>query len=388
MTAAGVIIAFAILGAVFVLVTVGQLHDEASFLQFYAAGKDAGFTLRQIRLLHRVARETNFANPSSLFWSKRSLDRCITAVYRGFYRDGLEDEPRNAAFLDQLFSYRKMIELNQPRVRFGIQSTRNLDVGQSLKIMVDGGGSFRSRIVENTRTHLAVSYPSSPAPPRGLTWRGKMIRVVLYRRDDAAYTFASRVNSDYLRRKPPILQVAHVELMEREQKRDSVRAPLTVPGRITPVQAPEDVDPLPTDTGGFRCRMVDISEDGAALIVGGRVKAGVHLRIETRIDGHPVIIAGTVCSAAYNEKKHFTVLHIAGEVTDLVTKNRVRAYVFGFDRAQTQQRPDRLSATVRCEHSSAEPAPKQAPEESVAEEPVSEEPSRVAMSRGDAETVA
>ncbi len=328
----------AVVAAIAVLIAAAAVAARAGGLgvyslpEFYAAGKDAGFALRDIRLLHRVAREAGLANPSSLFWSQRSLDRCIEAVYARWYAEGLEDLPRNAAFLDDLFRYRKTIELSHPRVRFGIQSSRSLDLGQPLKIVIDRAGAFRSRIVENTRTHLAIAYPTGKPLPRGFSWRGKQIRVVLWRRDDAAYTFETTVSSDYLDRAAPVLQIAHVDRMERRQKRASVRAPLSAPGRVTPVRAPEEVDPTPVGAGGYRCRMVDISEDGAALYVGGRAKAGINLRIETAIDEHPVVLAGTVRTASYDRSRHLTLLHIQAEVTDLVMKNRIRAYVFGIAR--------------------------------------------------------
>ncbi len=316
------------------VILVVQARSGAGFSlpEFYAAGKDAGFSLRQIRLLHRVARETRLLNPSSLFWSQRSLDRCIETIYMRFYRDGLEDVPENAAFLDQLFAYRKTVALNQPHVRFGVQSSRNLDVGQPLTIVIEGGGTFRSRIVENTRTHLSIAYPAGKALPRGFTWRGKTVRVVLRRRDDAAYTFSSKITGDYLNRSRPVLYIEHAERMEREQKRRSVRGPLNAPGRVLPVRAPEDVDFTPTGAGGYRCRIVDISEDGAALKVGGRAKAGIYLRVETQIDEHPVVLSGTVRKATYDEKRHLTLLNLQAEVADIVMKNRIRAYVFGIGR--------------------------------------------------------
>jgi len=339
-----------------------------SLPEFYAAGKDAGFALRDIRLLHRVAREAGLTNPTSLFWSQRSLDRCIETVYQRWYAEGLEDAPRNAAFLDDLFQYRKMIELSHPRVRFGIQSSRSLDVGQPLKIVIDRGGAFRSRIVENTRTHLAIAYPTGKSLPRGFSWRGKQIRVVLWRRDDAAYTFETKVSSDYLDRAAPVLQIAHVDRMERRQKRASVRAPLSAPGRVTPVRAPEEVDPTPVGAGGYRCRMVDISEDGAALFVGGRAKAGINLRIETTIDEHPVVLAGTVRTASYDRTRHVTLLHIQAEVADLVMKNRIRAYVFGIGRPGFSSSPPG-STGGSAGGSGAEAGGAQNPEPSASETP-------------------
>ncbi len=345
--AAIVVLAFMLVGVI--LVVQARSGVGFSLPEFYAAGKDAGFSLRQIRLLHRVARETRLLNPSSLFWSQRSLDRCIEKIYMRFYRDGLEDVPGNAAFLDQLFAYRKTVALNQPHVRFGIQSSRNLDVGQPLTIVIERGGTFRSRITENTRTHLSIAYPAGKVLPRGFSWRGKGVRVVLRRRGDAAYTFTSKITGNYLNRPRPVLYIEHAERMEREQKRRSVRGPLNAPGRVLPVRAPEDVDFTPTGAGGYRCRMVDISEDGAALKVGGRAKAGIHLRVETQIDEHPVVLSGTVRKATYDEKRHLTLLHLQAEVADIVMKNRIRAYVFGIGRPDASSLQRGTADAVRTE---------------------------------------
>ncbi|MDR3248765.1 MAG: PilZ domain-containing protein, partial [Treponema sp.] len=53
---------------------------QGSWIQFFAKGSDAGFSLKEIELLRKLATKCNLEDPASLFWSQNQLDLCIRAM--------------------------------------------------------------------------------------------------------------------------------------------------------------------------------------------------------------------------------------------------------------------------------------------------------------------
>lgn len=299
------------------------------WVQFYVRGKEHGFKFRELNLLRRVAVENRLKNPTSLFWSERTLDRCIRGTIISLRANDKIDDEASIHFLNKLFDFRKRVEFSLPKYRLGIQSTRSIDAQQPIKITFPGGGVYTSKVVENMRKYLAVAYPRGKPLPFGVSWQGQRISVYFWRVDDAGYYFESRVIGDYMDRNYPILHIAHSDQLVRTQKRGSVRAQLDTGGRVFPLRSIQQADETPESTGGFRCKMVDISEDGAALVVGGRVKPGLPVKIQTEIDGEEIIMSGVIKGVNYRQNKNISVLHVQAAPPSPQMKNRILSYVYG-----------------------------------------------------------
>ena len=52
------------------------------WLKFYISGKDSGFSFREIGLLWTVSEAAELKNPSSLFWSLQTFDKCTAAILK------------------------------------------------------------------------------------------------------------------------------------------------------------------------------------------------------------------------------------------------------------------------------------------------------------------
>jgi c-di-GMP-binding flagellar brake protein YcgR len=299
------------------------------WVQFYVRGKEHGFKFRELNLLRRVAVENRLKNPTSLFWSERTLDRCIRGTIISFRANDKSDDEASIHFLNKLFDFRKRVEFNLPKYRLGIQSSRSMDAQQPIKITFPGGGAYTSKIVENMRKYLAVAYPRGKPLPFGVSWQGQKISVYFWRPDDAGYYFESRVIGDYMDRNYPILHITHSDQLVRTQKRSSVRAQIDTAGQIFPLRSIQQADEAYETTGGFRCKMVDISEDGAAVIVGGRAKPGLPVKIQTEMDEEQVVISGVIKGVNYRQNKNVSVLHIEAVPPGPQMKNKILTYVYG-----------------------------------------------------------
>jgi len=308
------------------------------WLQFYVKGKESGFRLREINLLRHVAVEHNLRNPTSLFWSEKTLDRCIRGTIIRFRSKNQENDPAAVTFLNKLFEFRKRVEFNLPKWRLGITSSRSIAAQQPLKITYPGGGVFHAKVVENNRKHLAISYPTGKPLPPGFSWEKQKVIVYFWRPQDAGYQFETRVLGDYLTQKFPILHLAHSESLVRAQKRGSIRAELGSNGTIYQLRSVEEGSEEWENTGGFRCRLVDISEDGAAVMVGGRAKPGIAVKLQTEVLDKPVVVTGVVRGVTFKENKNISVLHIQSVAPSPATRNTILTFVYGIFK-EPEKRP-------------------------------------------------
>jgi c-di-GMP-binding flagellar brake protein YcgR len=316
----------AVVGAVVVLRRLGG--GSFPWIQFYTKGKESGFTIHEINLLRKVAVENRLENPTSLFWSIKQLDRSIKGMVIKFRSEGSEDSDTSVGFLSKLFDFRRRVELNLPKYTIGLKTSRKMATGQRVKITLPGVGTYGAAVVENLRKHLALSYPEGPKLPQGFSWKGQKINIYFWRLDDAGYVFESKVIDDFYDQKYPIIHISHSDNLVRSQKRRSVRVETNKPAVLYPLksteQASEEVETMP----GLKCRLLDVSEDGAAILVGGRAKVGLTLKVQFSIDGGPLVMSGVVKGVNFNQKKNQSILHVQAIPLKPKTRNRVLSYVY------------------------------------------------------------
>ena len=298
------------------------------WLQFYLKGRESGFEFREINLLRRVAVESKLENPTSLFWSMKQLDRSIKGIILHYRARSQEQDPEYNRLLQKLFELRKRVEFELPKYKVGIKSTRKLSPKQSLRIMLPGLGPFTSVIVENLNRYLAVSYPQGPKLPDGFSWKNQKIGVYFWRAEDAGYYFQTKVLEDYLDRKYPILHVLQSDNLVRTQKRNSVRVETDLQAELFPMKSIELANEEVEQARGLRCRIVDISEGGCAVLIGGKAKVGLPLKLQFSIGDATMAMNGVVKGINYDEKKSRSVLHVQAVPPSASMRNRLLTYVY------------------------------------------------------------
>jgi c-di-GMP-binding flagellar brake protein YcgR len=298
------------------------------WIHFYAKGKEAGFSFNEVNLLRKVAVEGKLTNPTSLFWSIKQLDRSIKGAIIRFKSEGVLDELNNMIFLSKLFDFRKTVELKLPKYTIGLKTTRKITKMQYLKISIPGLGLYVSQVVENQRRYVAITYPEGPKLPQGYEFKGEKLNIYFWRKDDAGYVFESRVLEDHMDRKVPILYISHSDSIIRSQKRNSVRVDVNNPAELYPLrvigQATDDLE----GKRGIRCRLQDISEDGAALLIGGRGKVGMNVKIQFKLSDTKLVMCGVVKGVSFQQNKNTSIIHIQAVPLANRIKNRILAYVY------------------------------------------------------------
>ncbi len=298
------------------------------WIHFYTKGKEAGFSFSEVNLLRKVAVEGRLNNPTSLFWSIKQLDRSIRGSMIRFKSEGVLDEVGNMEFLSKLFDFRKNVEMKLPKYMIGLTTTRKITRMQFLKITLPGLGTYMSQVVENQRRYIAITYPEGPKLPPGFEFKGGELNIYFWRKDDAGYVFKSRVLEDHMDHKVPILYISHSNSIIRSQKRNSIRVDINIPAHLYPLRtighATEDLE----EKRGIRCRLQDLSEDGAALLIGGHGKVGMNVKVQFKLSDTNLVMCGVVKGVSFHQNKNTSIIHIQAIPLSNRTKNRILAYVY------------------------------------------------------------
>jgi c-di-GMP-binding flagellar brake protein YcgR len=298
------------------------------WLQFYLRGRESGFAFREINLIRRVAVEARLEDPTALFWSVKQLDRAVKAFIIKYRSRGEEDSPEYHLLLAKLFELRKKVEFDLPKYKLGVKSSRKLLKGQVLRITLPGAGPFASKLIENLVRYMAIEYPRGPRLPDGFSWKAQKIGVYLWRAEDAGYYFQTRVIDDYSDRKYPILHVAHTDNLARTQKRQDVRVETDLQAELFPLRSIAESNETPETGRGLRCRAVDLSEGGIAVLIGGKAKVGLPVKIQFALGDTAVVMSGVVKGLNYDQKKNRSLLHVQASQPSTTMANRILIYVF------------------------------------------------------------
>jgi c-di-GMP-binding flagellar brake protein YcgR len=175
---------------------------------------------------------------------------------------------------------------------------------------------------------MAISYPEGPKLPPDFTWKGQKLNVYFWRQDDAGYVFESKVIDDFYNQKYPILHISHSDSLVRSQKRRSIRAETDIPASIYPLKSIEGATEEPESRGGLRCKVRDISEDGAAVLIGGKAKVGMPLKIQFKLSKSTLVMPGVVKGVNHNQNKNQSILHVQSKPLSSSSKNRILMFVY------------------------------------------------------------
>jgi len=311
--------------AVFSLVLLARGRDRTPIFDFVGKFLSLGFSFVEGSKLREAAKAAGVKDLGLVFKSARDLDRVIAAI-------GGVEGPKSrevVRLLEKLYELRKRLEFEQPRYLMGIRTSRHLAQGQRLRVLLSGIGVFHATLIDNNPRFLVLSWPLGIKLPKGFVWKGKKLSVYFWRRDDAGYVFDSYVLDDLRIRDVPVIHVAHSESLLRTQKRKSVRTSTTIPAHLYLLQRIEGAFEKPEIRPGLRSRLVDLSEDGFALLIGGRAKEGLLVKTQFTLGTRQVVMSGTVRSVDFDRSTNRSTIHVEAVSPSSRTRNVLRSYVYG-----------------------------------------------------------
>lgn len=319
-----------ILGITFfsILIITRLYHFFENDIKFILRGLDQRFSFSEIIVLYKLAKQCDLEEPVTLFYSVPSLSKCITSIIEEAQDKGTQDTPQVQEFLSKLYKYRTRIELDADQKK-GLDSTRGLNKGQKLRIILPGKGLFESEILNNGR-ELIIKLPTQKGIIKlpGDGWVGQDINVYLWRKGDANYVFDSRVLSSSVFNGQSALFITQSEKLFRAQKRKSVRCECHVPAQMYIIREKiinfSTVETAP----GLRCILEDISEDGAMIRIGGKAVANISIKLQFELEGSFILMYGIIKAVEYNATINQSRIHFECTHVDPTMKNYILSFVY------------------------------------------------------------
>ena len=336
-----ILILVIVVSGVVVLVLSVTNKEKSGWLKFYSAGKEAGFSFKEIELLRKLASKSNLEDPSSLFWSQNQLDVCIRSLVRSMHLSGDADDQVNQDFLSKLYDFRKKIEMEKPRIKNGISNSRQISDGQNLRVLVAGSGVFKSQIVKNTSQYITISRPTSTKLPGTFSWPGLKISVYFWREDDAGYVFDTDVLDEVFSKGIASLKIGHSNTLFRTQKRKSIRVKLHKSAFLYLLAKEEEINKIEVNPG-LKCFLEDLSDTGCAVTIGGKAVAGLRIKIQFALNNTPIVMSGTVRSVEYKEDINRSLLHVEADPLPIEIRNQILGEVFGMLPEEEEDLPFRM----------------------------------------------
>jgi c-di-GMP-binding flagellar brake protein YcgR len=309
-----------------------------SWAEYYLKAKEAGMGLSEAKQLRDAAAIAGLSDPTNVLWSPRDMDKAIAVLGAALKRDGRDRSREGVLLMDKVYALRKGIEFEQPRFKYGIRSSRQIGAGQRLRVLVHGVGVFGSTVIDNNARFIVVSYPIGSRLPKDWVWKGKKVSIYFWRREDAGYVFDSYVIDDLRIRSVPVLQVSHSEALLRTQKRKSIRARSKIPAFLYLLKRIEGAYERPERVPGLRALVQDLSEDGAAVAIGGKARPGLQVKLQFGLEERSVVMSGTVRSVDFDADSNRSVLHVEAVTPSPRMRNAIRSFVYNI--REDDDRPD------------------------------------------------
>lgn len=318
-----------ILLSLVVLISIFRLvYHFKDDIKFFTTGFDSGFKLSEILMLWKLAKTSQLSEPCALYWSLPALEKGISTIITNAKDNGMEHSKKTQDFLARLYSYRTKLELS-PKNKKGLSSTKYIDVGQKIRVILKGRGVFSSEVINNSKD-LIISLPlqNNQITISGVDWVGMMMSVYLWRKDDAAYVFDTYVRENSMFNGKSVLCLSHTDNLLRTQKRRSVRCECHIYAQMYIIKS-ETADLKSMETQpGLKCLLEDISEDGALIRIGGKGVSNLQIKLQFTIGESFIVMSGFVRGVEFDQEKNQSKLHFECTCIDTPMKNAILSYVY------------------------------------------------------------
>jgi len=302
-------------------------EGSGNWIQFFAKGKEAGFSVKDMEQLRQLVSNNNIKEPVSIFTSRKQFEIIVRSMVNTVRLSGESGDPAIQGFLSKLFDYFKKIDMEAAEIKSRITTSRQIAEGQQLKVLVAGTGVFQSEVIKNTGNYLTISRPVNNKVTASFQWGAAKVSVYFWREDDAGYVFDTSVVDEVFSKGISSLKVSHNDSLFRTQKRKSMRIKFQKPAFLYLVNDADNPHRLET-SAGLRCMMEDISDTGCAFLVHGQVSVGLRLKVQFSINRVPICIPATVRSVDYHPETNVSVVHMEADPLPIGIRNQILCEVF------------------------------------------------------------
>jgi len=295
--------------------------------QFYQKGKEAGFNLKDLEQLKKLANDCNIRSSASIFKSHKLFVQIIRSMINSARMSGEINEPLVQDFLSRLFDHCKRLELETNETKNRITTSRQISEGQPLKVLVPGTGVYKSELVKNFGNYLTIARPVNSKLIASMQWTSLKISVYFWREDDAGYVFDTEVIDEVFSKGISSLKVEHNDSLFRTQKRKSLRIKFKKAAFL--YLADDAGNPhMLEKSAGLRCMLDDISDTGCAFRIKGMATVGLRLKVQFSLNRVPVCMPGTVRAVEYNQEANSSLVRMEADTLPIGVRNHILCEVF------------------------------------------------------------
>jgi hypothetical protein len=107
-----------------------------------------------------------------------------------------------------------------------------------------------------------------------------------------------------------------------------VRVRSKIPAYLYILKRIEGAYEKPERVPGLRAVVQDLSEDGAAVAIGGKGKPGLQVKLQFGLEERSVVMSGTVRSVDFDAEANRSVLHVQAITPSPRMRNAIRSFVY------------------------------------------------------------
>lgn len=309
---------------------------------FFARGKELGLSTKEIRILKKAADYLKLERPLTLLGSTEHLDCAISRISLILEKEGYSNI-EVVDLLDELYNFKKKIEITKRDRINAIESTREIDTKQQVKVVPGSSSSpFIGTIIENDTDYLLVDFSLDPNFPANSRFDGA-VNVYFWKQGDAGYYFETVIIDGSLNRK---WKIAHSNSLIRNQKRVDFRVDVDVPGYVYKLT---DISKRNNKKEGFTGTFVqlkNISDRGAALLINGRVSKGEALKLEFKLLKKHIVLNGILIETQYDSRLNCSLLRFKFIEPDIETLYSIRSFIYNINNEQDKIKEDNIVKSV------------------------------------------
>ena len=301
------------------------------WLQFYIRGKEERFRLHEISDLQRLVTRVRLRDPLSIYWSKTAVVTCIKSLSAQYRKSGVLEDVHESRFIKKLYNLlSKIIHISKNKKR-GLQNTREIDVQTGIQIIY-GAAIYKSQIIEIHPRYLAIAHPRVLDPLCSVQFaHGGSLRVKFWKNGDSGYEFTSHFVSVSTNEDENIIHIQHTRKIMRSQERRLIRKQVNVPGIFFMYKSRKDAFEASQDEHGLKCQVVDISEGGASVIIGGVAPSNAIVRIKVIVSTIEIIIVTKLVGDIHDKERRVSLLRLKTIEQSVVMQNRISSLVYDID---------------------------------------------------------
>ena len=152
--------------------------------------------------------------------------------------------------------------------------------------------------------------------------------VYLWRKEDARYVFDTSVQGCGIFLGKAAIFLKHSSNLIRTQKRNSIRAKCDINGMLYIIRSKIVDYNAVENSGGYRCKIEDISEKGALIRIAGKGLSNLQIKIQFQLENRLIVMFGIVRTVEYNQNLNQSRLHFECVHIDSVMRNYILSYVY------------------------------------------------------------